>query len=147
MKRTLTLSIALLALLVLGGCSYEVEISNDKEVNQLCLTSISGGGAQYWDLTNVLKDCRKGEILTTKVILLEEQTISKIADYEHRLNYLTSKICDFDKQIIILEVSNKYSKGDKPLKAYDLTCVYSGGFEFMNQKWMEEMEEDNESND
>ena len=26
-------------------------------------------------------------------------------------------------------------------------CDYSDGFEFMNQKWMEEMEEDNESND
>ena len=131
-------------ILLVTSCDSQFEFKigekENEQVNQICTTNINGGGEKYWDISNVIKDCRKGEVLTTEVILWKEKTLSDISDYEHRLNYLTSKICDFDKQILITEMGHSIGKSEEVMKAYDLTCVYSGGFEMSKSKWIEEME-------
>tara|TARA_B100001059_G_C17482959_1_gene402573 strand:+ start:189 stop:614 length:426 start_codon:yes stop_codon:yes gene_type:complete len=121
--------------------SFEVNIGKDDEVNQICITDIYGGGERYFDISNVIKDCRKGEILTANVILWDEVNLSDIRDYEHRLSYLISKVCDFNKQIIVQEVPHNFPSGSEFLHSYDLSCAYSGGFNFPGAKWIEEMKE------
>ena len=133
----------LLIIFFITACdsNFEVNVGKDDEVNQICLTDIYGGGDKYFDISNVIKDCRKGEIITTSVTLSVEERVADIRDYEHRLSYLTSKICDFDKQIIIQEVFHDIGISKENSKVYDLSCVYSGGFNFPGAKWIEEMKE------
>ncbi|MFL2719965.1 MAG: hypothetical protein ACJ0FB_00565 [Gammaproteobacteria bacterium] len=122
----------LLIIFFITACdsNFEVNVGKDDEVNQVCITDIYGGGNKYFDISNVIKDCRKGEILTTTVILYVEKRVEDMRDYEHRLSYLTSKICDFDKQIIIQEVFHDWGISKENTKIYDLSCVYSGGYNF-----------------
>jgi hypothetical protein len=137
--------IPIIFLIVSCDSKFEIKVGDDETVNQICLTDIYGGGEKYWDISYVEKDCRKGEILTANVVLWEEKTLSDLKDYEHRLNYLTSKICDYDKQILIREIPQKLPGRSDFLYSYDLSCVYSGGFDFPGSKWIEEMSNEEQS--
>ena len=81
----------LLIIFFITACdsNFEVNVGKDDEVNQICITDIYGGGDKYFYISNVIKDCRKGEILTTTVSLYVEKRVVDIRDYEHRLSYLT----------------------------------------------------------
>lgn len=128
----------ILALFVLTACDsgFEFKVGESNEVNQICLTDIFGGDYEFWDLSYIQKDCRKGEIVTTGVYLNNENVEEDLRFYERRLNYLISKICDFDKQIIV----NKFPIGSRDdMHIYDLSCVYSGGFNIPGSKRFEEM--------
>ena len=87
-------------LLVSCDSQFEIKVGDEQKVNQICLTDIYGDGDMYWDVSYVEKDCRKGEILTANVVLYDEKTFSDIKDYEHRLNYLISKICESNNAIL-----------------------------------------------
>ena len=139
MRLKLYLSVFLILVLTACDSNFEFKVGESNEVNQICITNIFGGGDKYFDISNVIKDCRKGEIITTSVTLSVEERVADIRDYEHRLSYLASKICDFDKQIIIQEVFHDIGISKEKLKVYDLSCVYSGGFNFPGVKWIEEM--------
>ena len=125
-------------LLVSCDSQFEIKVEDEPTVNQICLTDIFGGDDEFWDLSNIKKDCRKGEIITESVFLTYENVVTDLLFYERRLNYLISKICDFDKQIIVQKLPVN-SKDD--MHIYDLTCVYSGGFDFPGTKWIEEMKD------
>lgn len=128
-------------LLVSCDSQFEIKVGDEQKVNQICITNIYGGGDKYWDTSYIQKDCRKGEILTANVILWDEKTFSDVKDYEHRLNYLISKVCDFDKQIIVQKVPQKLDGNSEYMHSYDLSCAYSGGFDFPGAKWIEEMKD------
>ena len=125
-------------LIVSCDSQFEIKVEDEPTVNQICLTDIFGGDDEFWDLSNIQKDCRKGEIITESVFLTHESIDTDLLFYERRLNYLISKICDFDKQIIVQKLPVN-AKDD--VHIYDLTCVYSGGFGFPGRKWMEEMKD------
>ena len=123
----LKLYLAVFLILVLTACdsNFEFKVGESNEVNQICLTDIFGGDKEFWDLSYIEKDCRKGQIVTTSVFLTYESVEEDKHFNERRLNYLISKICDFDKQIII----QKFPVTPRDdMHIYDLSCVYSGGF-------------------
>ena len=137
------LYLAVFLILVLTACdsNFEFKVGESNEVNQICLTNIFGGDEKFWDLSYIEKDCRKGEIVTTSVFLQYASVAEDVSFYERRLNYLISKICDFDKQIII----QKFPVTPRDdMHIYDLSCVYSGGFNFGGRKWIEEMNNNSE---
>lgn len=144
MRKKLYPVVFLILLLTACDSNFEFKLGESNEVNQICITDIFGGGDKYFDISYVIKDCRKGEILTTTVSLSNAERVADIRDYESRLSYLTSKICDFDKQIIIQEVFHDIGVSKDKLKVYDLSCVYSGGFNFPGKKWIEEMNNNSE---
>jgi len=123
----LKLYLAVFLILVLTACdsNFEFKVGESNEVNGICITDIFGGDDEFWDLSNIENDCRKGQIVTTSVFLTYESVEEDKHFNERRLNYLISKICDFDKQIII----QKFPVTPRDdMHIYDLSCVYSGGF-------------------
>ena len=83
----------------------------------------------------IKEDCRKGEIFTvtiTEPVLKIPEDIHKISqDVYDRLNSVVAQVCDFSKQIVIKKV---HTDAEKKGTAYDLTCVYSGGYQVEIEK-------------
>ena len=82
----------------------------------------------------IKEDCRKGEIFTvtiTESVLKIPEDISKFNDVYDRLNSVVAQLCDFSKQIVINKI---HTDAEDKATAYDLTCVYSGGYQVEMQK-------------
>ena len=119
--------LSILIILSFVGCDsyFNSSSKEDSKINKIC-------SAMNKDL--IKEDCRKGEIFTvtiTESVLKIPEDIHKVNDIYDRLNTVVAQVCDFSKQIVIKKV---HTDAEDKATVYDLTCVYSGGYQVEIEK-------------